>query len=96
MLLDVSKGIVPTGGKPAVPPANHWCAQPIRVSVQFFQTVGFGADIALAKDILLITANRENILSSGSDRKAAGSFAEWTSDGVSVRRWHKDLLISLS
>lgn len=82
MLLDLGEGVVPTGRKPAFSSANQGRAQAVRVGMQFFKAVGFGVEIALAKDIVFVAANREDVFSAGRDLKAAGSLAEWAGDVV--------------
>src|SRR6266487_3675170 len=54
---DLCKSIIPTYLHPLVTLAHHWLANAIWIGMQFFETIGFRANIAMAENILSISAN---------------------------------------
>src|ERR1700692_4552087 len=79
VLLNLSKSVIPAPAFPPVSTAHHWLANAILVGVQFLETIGFGADITVAKNIQAITPDGEYLPFACGDLQSAGCFTEWTS-----------------
>ena len=78
--LDLGERLVPGDLAPRLAGADHRRAQAVGIAVQLLERVGFGADVAVREDVVLIAANGDDLWPAGHDLQAAGGLAERAGD----------------
>ena len=74
----LGKSVIPAHLQPLITPAHYRLANTIPVRVQFLETIGFRANISMAKNVLLIPSDGEHLAPARHDLQSAGRFTKWT------------------
>ncbi len=78
--VNLGERLVPGDLAPGLAGADHRRAHAVGIAMQLFEGIGFGADVAVREDVVLIAANGEDLWAAGHDLQAAGGLAERTGD----------------